>query len=113
MQLYCLERQINCASYIGLSLVTEVHQGIVHVETGDHFTSNSLLKIEFKLGLPWSLGHNDFCDIENADRIVLYCPLEGIVHLRIKICWKSTYPQAIQNVHEFVSSSEQIWRNLA
>lgn len=68
MQLYCLERQINFAFRIGLSLffaVTEVHQGIVPVETGDHFTSNYLLKIsslcmkcnlnivEFKLGLPW------------------------------------------------------------
>lgn len=48
MQLYCLERQINFAFRIGLSLffaVTEVHQGIVPVETGDRFTSASLVKI--------------------------------------------------------------------
>ncbi len=36
-----------------------------------------------------------------------------IVHSKIKICWKCTHPQAIQDVDEFVSSSEQIWRNLA
>ncbi len=28
-------------------------------------------------------------------------------------CWKFTHPQAIQDVNEFVSSLEQIWRNLA
>ncbi len=28
-------------------------------------------------------------------------------------CCKLTHPQAIQDVDEFVSSSEQIWRNLA
>ncbi len=31
---------------------------------------------------------------------------------KMKICWKLTHPQAIQDVDEFVSSSEQIWRNL-
>ncbi len=31
----------------------------------------------------------------------------------MKICWKCVHPQAIQDVDEFVSSSEQIWRNLA
>ncbi len=36
----------------------------------------------------------------------------GIVHPKTKICWKCTHPQAIQNVDEFVSLSEQIWRNL-
>ncbi len=29
------------------------------------------------------------------------------------ISWKYTQPQAIQDVDEFVSSSEQIWRNVA
>ncbi len=28
-------------------------------------------------------------------------------------CCKLTHPQAIQAVYEFVSSSEQIWRNVA
>ncbi len=32
----------------------------------------------------------------------------GIVHQKMTICWKSTHPQAIQDVDEFVSSSEQI-----
>ncbi len=27
-------------------------------------------------------------------------------------CWKYTYHQAMQDVDEFVSSSEQIWRNV-
>ncbi len=31
----------------------------------------------------------------------------------MKMCWKCTHPQAIQDVDEFVSSSEQIWRNVA
>ncbi len=31
----------------------------------------------------------------------------------MKICCKFTLPQAIQDVDELVSSSEQIWRNLA
>ncbi len=30
----------------------------------------------------------------------------------MKICLKCTQPQAIQDVDEFVSSSEQIWRNV-
>ncbi len=28
------------------------------------------------------------------------------------IFWKCAHPQAIQDVDEFISSSEQIWRNL-
>ncbi len=38
--------------------------------------------------------------------------LKGIIHPKMKICWKCTQPQAIQNVDDFVFSSEQIWRNL-
>ncbi len=30
-----------------------------------------------------------------------------------KVCWTFTHPQAIQNVEDFVSSLEQIWRNVA
>ncbi len=37
---------------------------------------------------------------------------QWLVHLKMKICWKYTHPQAIQDVDEFVSSSEQICRNL-
>ncbi len=32
---------------------------------------------------------------------------------KMKICWKCTRTQVIQDVDEFVSSSEQIWRNVA
>ncbi len=32
---------------------------------------------------------------------------------KIYISWKCTHPQAIQDVDEFVSSSEHIWRNVA
>ncbi len=38
---------------------------------------------------------------------------KGIVHPEIQICWQFTHPQVIQDADEFVSSSEQIWRNLA
>ncbi len=31
----------------------------------------------------------------------------------MKMFLKCTHPQAIQNIDEFVSSSEQIWRNVA
>ncbi len=31
----------------------------------------------------------------------------------MKICWKVTHTQAIQDVDEFVSLSELIWRNVA
>ncbi len=31
----------------------------------------------------------------------------------MKICWKCTHRQAIQDVEEFVSSSKQIWISLA
>ncbi len=34
-----------------------------------------------------------------------------IVHPKINICWKNIHSQAIQD--EFVSSLEQIWRNVA
>ncbi len=36
---------------------------------------------------------------------------KAIVHNEMNICLKCTHPQAIQNVEEFVSSSEQVWRN--
>ncbi len=36
-----------------------------------------------------------------------------IVHSKMKISWKLTHLQTIQNIDEFVSPSEQIWRNLA
>ncbi len=35
------------------------------------------------------------------------------IHPNLKICWKCTNPQTIQDVDECVSSSEYIWRNLA
>ncbi len=31
----------------------------------------------------------------------------------MNICWKYTHFQAIQDENEFISLSEQIWRNLA
>lgn len=34
-------------------------------------------------------------------------------HPEMKICWECTHPQIIQDVDEFISLSEQIWRNLA
>ncbi len=40
--------------------------------------------------------------------------INEIVELKMNIYWKFSHsPQAIQDVDEFVSSSEQIWRNLA
>ncbi len=36
-----------------------------------------------------------------------------IVYQKIQILWKFTDLQAIQDVDEFVSSFEQIWRNVA
>ncbi len=39
--------------------------------------------------------------------------VQGIVHPKMKICLKCTQSQAIQYVDEFVSSSEEIWRNFA
>ncbi len=32
---------------------------------------------------------------------------------KLKMCWEYTYPQSIQEVVEFVSSSNQIYRNVA
>ncbi len=37
---------------------------------------------------------------------------KGIVHPKTKTCRKCSYPQAIQDEDEFVSSLEQIWRNV-
>ncbi len=31
----------------------------------------------------------------------------------MKVCWKCAHPQAIQDAGEFVSSLEQMWRNVA
>ncbi len=39
--------------------------------------------------------------------------LKEMVHPEMKTSWKCTRPKAIQDVDEFVSSSEQIWRNVA
>ncbi len=33
---------------------------------------------------------------------------KGIVHPKMKICWKCTHPQAIQDVDEFVSLSDLV-----
>ncbi len=38
--------------------------------------------------------------------------IKGIVHPKMKICWKFTHIQAFKDTDEFVSSWEQIWRNL-
>ncbi len=38
---------------------------------------------------------------------------KGIVNPKMKFGWKCTQPHAIYDLDEFVSSSEQIWRNLA
>ncbi len=38
---------------------------------------------------------------------------KGIVHPKMHISWKCAYPHVIQDVDEFVSSLEQIWRNLS
>ncbi len=53
----------------------------------------------------------------------IYCPcvlcgekiivLKGIVYPKNWLCWKRTPPQTFQDVIEFVSSYELIWRNLA
>ncbi len=37
----------------------------------------------------------------------------GIAQLKMKICSNFTYSQGIQDVDEFVSALEKIWRNLA
>ncbi len=42
---------------------------------------------------------------------LIFINIKGIVHS--KICWEFTHPRDIQDVEEFVSSSEQIWRNVA
>ncbi len=34
------------------------------------------------------------------------CPFRGIVHPKMKISWKCAHPQVIQDVDEFVSSSD-------
>ncbi len=39
--------------------------------------------------------------------------LIGIFHPKMNISWKCTRPQAIKDVDEFISSSGQIWRNVA
>ncbi len=51
--------------------------------------------------------HHQFTYLEHA------ASFKGIVHPQMKICWKCTHPQSIQHIDEFVSSSEQILRNLA
>ncbi len=44
---------------------------------------------------------------------VIYSFIKGVMYPKMKICWKFTHPQAIQDVDEFVLSPEQIWRNVA
>ncbi len=39
--------------------------------------------------------------------------IKVIVHPNMKFGWIFTYLQVVQDVDEFVSSLEQIWRNLA
>ncbi len=37
---------------------------------------------------------------------------KAIVHNEMNVCLKLTHPQTIQNVDEFVSYSEQVWREI-
>ncbi len=52
----------------------------------------------------------------DADRCPLAAfktTLKGTVHQKMKIHGQFTHPQAIQDVNEFVCSSEKIWKNVA
>ncbi len=55
---------------------------------------------------------SDLCLRKGADQIMTDF-FKGLVLLEINICLKCPHRQAIHDVNEFVSSSEQIWRNLA
>jgi len=52
--------------------------------------------------------------LNSAKVLLVYyaeCIIWAIVHPKVKICWTCIHHQAIQDVDEFVFSSEQIWRN--
>jgi len=50
---------------------------------------------------------NENCAGQTYDRI----KYTVLTHPKMKICWTFTDPQAIQDVDEFVSFPEKIWRN--
>ncbi len=41
------------------------------------------------------------------------CQLQGVVHPKMKLGWKFTHPQTIQDVDVVFFSLEPVWRNLA
>ncbi len=53
-----------------------------------------------------SYGKLTFC-------LLILSSIKEIVYPKIKLFWKCTHSQAFQDVDEFASSSEQIWRNVA
>ncbi len=62
--------------------------------------------VVFKLYIPEDL-YTPFTQISEKNTFPKWT-----VHPKMKICWSCTRPQAIQDVDEFASSWEQIWRNL-
>ncbi len=71
---------------------------------------HSALKCEFscRTQLP-------YCQHNKTKRVwwISSWQFKGTVHPSMKIHWTFMHRQAIQGVDEFVSSSEQIWRNVA
>ncbi len=61
--------------------------------------------------LAWGTASSSPKTEQNRETLVK--STEGIVHPKIRTCWKCPRSQAVQDVDEFVSLSEQIWRNVA
>ncbi len=59
----------------------------------------------------WFKKKNALVNVKIRSIFHSYLMLTKLVCPKIKLCWQFT--QAIQDVDEFVSSSEQIWRNVA
>ncbi len=57
-----------------------------------------LLSLDFTI---WVMKSESTLDFDKA-----------IVHNEMNVCLKLTHPQTIQNVDEFVSYSEQVWREI-
>ncbi len=122
-KLFAYKLMKHCKVKLSWMLITNVMHNLLinvslHLVGRDGGTWGTALWLYAKQRKVFTLQFNMYCLNMKRVWFPFLCACTGIIkgiQSKIQICWKMhsvISPQAIQNVDEFVSSSEQIWRNL-